>query len=55
MDTKKLYRMFHECYEEKIKVDEVITFVRGNCTNVEHQVGSFVGYRVLCHVTSCFM
>ena len=45
MDTKKLYRMFHECYEDKIKVDEVITFVRSNSTNVEQQVILFSEYQ----------
>ena len=45
MDTKKLYRMFHECYEDKIKVDEVITFVRSNSTNVEQQVIFFSEYQ----------
>ena len=38
VDTKAMYRMFHECYEEKIKVDEVISFVRNNSTKVEQQV-----------------
>ncbi|KAL5249382.1 hypothetical protein ACHWQZ_G018294 [Mnemiopsis leidyi] len=37
MDTKKLYRMFHDCYEEKTKVEDVIAFVRNNSTNVEQQ------------------
>ena len=38
VDTKAMYRMFHDCYEDKIKVDEVITFVRNNSTNIEQQV-----------------
>ena len=41
MDTKKLYRMFHDCYEEKTKVEDVIAFVRNNSTNVEQQVVIF--------------
>ena len=43
MDTKKLYVLFHECYRDKVPVDEVITFVRNNSTNTEQQVKQGAG------------
>eukprot|EP00116_Pleurobrachia_bachei_P017867 sb/3478129/ len=38
MDTRKLYRMFQECYSEKVKVEEVTTFIKGNLNNLEQQI-----------------